>query len=399
MRPFRLWHAGGMCAVAGLLAVAAAHPGSAEAKEKKTEAAAEDEDIDYVQLAARLIKDGHTDRAEATLNEVDLKKEGVDLPRFYTLEGLVRLEQKHYEPARESFRKAIASGQEEKVVFLYLARAHFGLKDYKGVIGALHKAGKAGAGVPGTFLMKSQAHWELEQHAEAFAALDAGHEAFPKVPEFTRIKIFYLIDLGLFQEASRVGEEYLARAEATADDYAAVGEGLRQSKQYGPARDILEAARLRFPDNEKILVMLAHTYLDDDHPLIGAMLFEEAARLNPKYSLEAAELYIRAGRYERALSLNQRVIDQKAKIKQRLSVLIRMERFGMVTGMAPRLSRLGLLDDENIRYALAYAYFKTQQFDQAEDQLKRITDARLFQNAMQLRKAMASCREAGWECT
>ena len=67
--------------------------------------------------------------------------------------------------------------------------------------------------------------------------------------------------------------------------------------------------------------------------------------------------------------------------------------------MLPKLSRLGLLSDENIRYALAYAYYKTGRFERAEEQLKPIQDPQLFESALQLRKAMAACREAGWECT
>jgi tetratricopeptide (TPR) repeat protein len=246
--------------------------------------------------------------------------------------------------------------------------------------------------------MRARAHWELRQHDAAFRSLDAGQKAFPGQPEFSRIKLFYLIDLGLFQEVSRVGSTYLSRKNATADDYAAVGEGLRRSKQLTKARDVLEAAQLRFPDDEKIRVLLAHTYLDAGRPLIAAMLFEEAARREPKYALEAAELYLKAGRLERALFNNARVLDPVAKAKQRLGILLKQESFHLVAGMAPHLSRLGLLADQNVRYALAYAHFKAGEFEEAERHLKPVTEPRLFESAMQLRKAMATCREAGWEC-
>jgi tetratricopeptide (TPR) repeat protein len=381
----------------GLTALAALPSSDASAKDKDSKEE-EADDIDYVALAARLIKDGHFDRAEIVLKEVDLKKPGVDASRFHTLVGLVQLKKGAAADARKSFQKAITAGQKEKVIYLYLAQASFALKDYKGTIAALRKAGKEGRDVPGTYYMRSQAHWELGQRGQALTALDEGQKAFPKQTEFTRIKLFYLIDLGLFQEVARVGEKFLSRPDVTADDYAAVGEGLRQSKQLEHARDVLEAAHLRFPEDEKLLVLLAHTYLDDGHPLIAAMLFEDAARLEPKYALEAAELYLKAGRLERALANNSRVGDQKAKMKQRLSVLLKMDRFNMIIGMEPRLSRLGLLSDENIRYALAYSYFKVSEFDKAEGHLKQLTDARLFESAMQLRKAMATCREAGWEC-
>ena len=246
--------------------------------------------------------------------------------------------------------------------------------------------------------MRSQSHWELGQHDAAFLALDAGLKAFPEQSEFSRIKLVHLIELGLFQEVSRIGEAYLERPHATADDYAAVGEGLRQSKQFAQAHAVLEAAHLRFPEDEKISVLLAHTYLDEGRPLVAALLFEDAARRWPRYSLEAAELYLEARRFERALFNNARVLDSAAKMKQRLAILLEQEQFNLVIGMAPSLSRLDLTADQSIRYALAYAYFKVGEFNHAEAHLKQVNEPKLFESALSLRKAMATCREAGWEC-
>src|SRR5690606_13140073 len=147
-----------------------------------------------------------------------------------------------------------------------------------------------------------------------------------------------------------------------AEEYVAIAEALRSAKAYERAQLLMEGARLRYPENENILVQLAHCYLDAGRHIPAAMVFEDAARINPKYTLEAAELYKEAGLLHRAHWLNARVVDQKAKTKQRLSLLVEGQDFEAVTAMLPKLSRLGLLSDENMRYAVAYAYFKTGQF-------------------------------------
>lgn len=368
----------------------------AEAKPRGDEAQAEE--VDHLALAARLFKDGHVDRAETVLRQIDVSAEGVDLPRLYTLQGLVFLKQGAHEKAIGSFERAVGAGQAEPVIHLYLAQSHFALKDHVRTLEALAKAGPAGADVPGTFFMRSQSHWELGQHDAAFGALEEGLKVFPDQSELSRIKLVYLIELGLFQEVSRIGQAYLERPGATAEDHAAVGEGLRQSKQLAQARSVLEAAHLRFPEDEKINVLLAHTYLDEGRPLVAALLFEDAARRWPKYSLEAAELYLEAGRHERALFNNTRVLDSAAKLKQRLAILLKQEQFNLVIGMAPSLVRLELTADQNIRYALAYAHFKVGELDGAEAHLEQISEPRLFESTLQLRKAMATCKEAGWEC-
>ena len=68
------------------------------------------------------------------------------------------------------------------------------------------------------------------------------------------------------------------------------------------------------------------------------MLLERVARTEPKYVVEAAELFRRSGRLERALFLNKRIADQKAKIKQRLQILLELERFEMIVAMEARHS-------------------------------------------------------------
>jgi hypothetical protein len=67
--------------------------------------------------------------------------------------------------------------------------------------------------------------------------------------------------------------------------------------------------------------------------------------------------------------------------------------------MTPRLSRLGLLDDQSIVYALAYAFYKTGDFEETERWLKRLTKPELFRRAIQLRKAIQACKEMGWSCS
>jgi len=138
--------------------------------------------------------------------------------------------------------------------------------------------------------------------------------------------------------------------------------------------------------------------MDSGSVLSSALVMEEVARRDPAYLIEAAELYRRAGRLERALFLNAHVADQKAKMKQRLQILLQLERFEMVSAMEARLSRLGLLEDEQIRYALAYGFFMIRDFEAAERHLVGLHDRELFQKGVALRQAIVSCREAGARC-
>lgn len=368
---------------------------SALAKENKEKA---DEEVDFLGLAARLIADNKVDRAAQMLLQFDKAAEGADLAKYHTLQGLVHLKQGSARDAIVSFESAIKAGQADPAIHLYLAQAHFSLKDYKKTISHLKSAGPAAKESPAAFGILAQSHFELKEYEPAFKALDGGRAAFPQDRSLLRTKIFYLVELGLYQEVTALSENYLKAKDIDESEYIALSEALRRGRQTARAQSILGQARLRFPESTQVAVQLAHTYVDEQKPLSAAMLFEDAARFDPKYSLEAAELYKQAGRTELALALNSRITDQKEKLKQRLSLMLEGQRFEIVLGMLPALSRVGLMADDNVRYATAFAAYKLGEFEQAETLLRPIKDPELFRASTGLRKAMSSCRESGWEC-
>ncbi|MFA9460018.1 tetratricopeptide repeat protein [Thiohalorhabdus sp. Cl-TMA] len=356
------------------------------------------EEVDYVSLGARLLKDGHLGRAESALKKADPAAEEVDAARLYTLWGLVDLKRGENASARDHLRRAIDAGQTGKTVYLYLAQAHYRLQEYRPTIDAIERAGLGEQDNPNLYAILARSHWELENGAEAWAALDAGQKRYPEHTAFLRQKIFYLIELELYQKAARLGEEYLAGARATVADYLAIGRAMRRSGQLEQARDFLEAARLQYPGDPRLGMELAQVYLKLDQTLTAAQIYEQAAFRDPELLTEAAELYRRSGKLYRALNLNAQVADSGKKLKQRLAILLETERYAMAAAMRDDLLRAGLLENEDIRYALAYARFKNGEFEKAEAQLSRLTRSDLFRKATKLRKAMADCRDAAWKC-
>lgn len=379
-----------------LVLSAVAMPSSTSARDDREEAEAEK--IDHLSLGARLVADGHHDRALAVLQEVDRSDANVDLPKLHFLLGSIYAAKQLHEQARDAFLASVKSGQQNPAIHLYLAQEYFQLAEYERAIASLDRAPKLASENPGTFTMRAEAHWRLKQAQGALNTLDRGIARFPDFGKLFQMKVAYLLELGLYQEVVRAGDSYLERPSVAPADFVAIAEGFRRSKQLHEARLIMERAHLRFPDELDVQVQLANIYNDLQRPLTAAMLYEAAARRTPKYSFESAELYKEAGRLSRALSLNARVLEPEKKLKQRLAILLAMERFEMVAGMEASLSRSGLTKDENIRYALAYGYFKNGDFESAEQHLKRLSSAALFEKATALRKAMASCREAGWAC-
>ncbi|MBK9661993.1 MAG: hypothetical protein IPO71_02370 [Nitrosomonas sp.] len=363
------------------------------AAEKKPQTA------DFIELAAVMLKDGHSDRALLALQSVDLDNKKTDLARFYTLQGLAYLNLDDLVAAKDSLQRAIANGQKDPAIYSYLAQACFGLKDYQQTIQAIVKAGDQVNKDATLITLKAESYWHLKDTSAAINALNDGQRIFPDDFRFLKRKVFYFVELGLYQEAVNLGRDYLKRSKAVAADYIALGNALRLSREFQEALNILEVARLQFPQDEIVAKLLAHTYLDQGKLNSAAFILEQAALLNPKLQAEAAEIYRRAGRFHKALTLNESIDDQKVKFKQRLSILLALKQYERAANMESSLYRTGLLEDQDVRYALAYALFSIRRYPEANKHLDHLKNAELFRKGTELRRLMEVCKTEPWQCT
>ena len=382
--------------LAGLVAPLA---GWSQQEVEPAEAENPQEPVEFLSLAAVLIGDGNYQRARNILAGVDTRAEDLDLARYHTLAGLVALNLDELPLAATEFEDAIAAGQTEPVVRLYLAQAYFGQARYEQTLEQLDLADADTTRVPSVFLMRAQSHWELENYAAAWEVLGRGRAEFPdRAGDFARRQVFLLVDQGLYQEAADQGLQFLESGLGTSDDAVAIGNALRETGQYRQAAVILEKARLSAPENVMLGKVLSHVYLDQGRELAAADVMRTTALHDNGLASDAAELYKRAGWLIQALSLNAQVIDQPKKLKQRLAIFLELNRFEQAAGMERDLIRVGLLGDEDIRYALAYALFKSGDFARAEQHLQQLTRSDLFRRAVELRRAMEQCAESPWMC-
>ncbi|MBD8527030.1 tetratricopeptide repeat protein [Pseudomarimonas arenosa] len=356
------------------------------------------DEVDYVELAALLARDGESQKAADALAKVDLAAEGVDLAKYHTVAGLVALDLKQLAQAVESFAAAISAGQVDPLIHLYRAQALFGLERYDEVIKAIDAAGDAVSGLSGAWLMRAHANWMLDRKQAAMDTLAEAAQRFPANTSFQRRQVFYLIEAGLYQQAADLGRDYLQRVEGKPEDFVAIGTALRRARSFDEALGFLEQARLQHPQDDAISKALAQTWLEKGNAYAAAEILAEVAERERSLFAESAELFRRAGHPMRALMLNARVEDSERKLKQRVGILVELKRFEQVAGMESELYRAGLLADEDLRYALAYAFFRGGNFEAVERHLSALTRSDLFRKATELRRLMQDCSGQRWTC-
>ena len=381
-------------------------------------AATEEAAVDYLELAAVLTRDGAWERAAAALARVDPAAPATDARRYHSVRGMLALGQQDLARAAEACAAAIAASEVaaeadaavavDPQLHIQHAQALFGLERWQDALAALDAAGDAVAGLSGAWLMRAHAHWQLGnqeqgqheqgQQQRALEVLADAAARFPANAEFARRQVFYLIELGLFQEAGALGLLQLQRSVGNAADHVVIGTALRRARSYDAALGVLEPAQLQFPDDGLVARALAQTWLERGDPLAAAEILARQTEREPVLLPEAAELFRRAGRRVRALALNARIAEQPRKLQQRVGLLVELGRFAEVAGMEEALYRNGLLEDEDIRYALAYARFQLGDHAAAERHLKALTRPELFRRATEMRRLMQDCAGAQWAC-
>lgn len=398
---------------------------------------ADDTAVDRIALATLMIYDAKYDKARHELEQADRDAAGFDAAKYYTVFGVLESKTGDQHAAIVHYEKAIAAtkvkvfeapklykkrehlfkigGSDEAVeaapafdpekvrrekiekLYVYLSQAYYKIREYRRSVEALDNAGELGRNRSALFAFRGECYWKLKSHAEAIEALSAGYAKFGD-PALLKQKFYYYAELELYQAAVETSMDYMAKVGQKDEDYVTLAQMLMGAGQIDPAITVLEEAKLRFPKNAKIGVLLAHGYLKKEMPYSGAALLESSAHYDEKYRKDAVEMFRRVRNYPHAIFLNSLMTDKVEKLRQKVAIHIDRGEFEKVIGLKEGMERYGMLEDDNLRYALAYAYYMARDYDAAEAQLKKIMDSELFAKATVIRKNIELCRDDSMEC-
>ncbi len=356
------------------------------------------DEVDHLALATTLAADGHFDRAKLALKSVNLEDKNLDKQNFHLVSGLVDLNTQDWKSAIKHF-KLLIEGSEKKadtpVYFEYYAQALYGDGQYSAALRNVEKVGPAANKNPGIWLLKIDSLTKLKRNEEAWTSINSAEKYLPDDIRFVRIKVQFLLELGLFSSAAQAAEKLMKHPKATAEDALALGEGLRKGGALKGAILFLEGARIRFPEkgNTKMSALLAYCYAQDGKYLAAAELLSIAAEDDDKFRIESAEMYIKAGKMSQAMYQNGLVQEQKSKLRQRVAILVDLGQYEKISALYPRLKRLKVLEDDALRYAVAYAQFQTADLRASLVTLKGIKDSNYFDSATKLREIIIRCQK------
>ena len=403
----------------------------------------EEQTINHVEIATILFYDGKYDKALEALQMAKDSHVEIDWMKYYSMRGMIFLKEEKYTKAVHALQRAIAetrkkvykapvvAKEKKKVLFslfsdtnsinkpqalvpdfnpeklrkekieelyIYLSQAFYKNKQYIYAAEALDNAGDRGRENASLFAFRAECYWKASQKASAIAALSKGSKLFPKDTTLLKQKFYYFAELKLYQASIDAAKAYMKKVPANAQEYISLAQMLMSGGELMVAIKVLEEAKMRFPASSKVHVLLGHYYKQRDMPYTTAHLFEEASYYDSKYLKETAEMYRRTGELTRALYFNSMMLDTAEKTKQKVAIFVTRGEFEKIIGLNDALNRYGLLKDDNMRYALAYAYYVVKDYEKSETHLKKIQDDALFSKATVIRKNIEKCKMNPLEC-
>ena len=403
----------------------------------------EEQTINHMEIATIMYYDGKYGKALDELQKAKESHTNIEWDKYHNMRGLIFLKEEKYDTSIASFKEAIKAtkvkvyvppveekskreylfkvfSDEKKVekplvkkpvfdaeklrkdqieeIYIYLSQAYYKAEQYINAVHALDSAGEKGRNSASLFTLRAECYWKADQKGSAIDALSRGAKLFPKDATLLKQKFYYFAELKLYQASIDAAKAYMKKIPASAQEYISLAQMLQSGGESEEAIKVLEEAKLKFPSSAKIHILLGHYYNQKDMPHVTADLFEKGSYYDSTYIKEAAEMYRRNGELAHALYLNSMMTDKEEKTKQKVAIFIGKGEFEKIIGLKDALDRYGLLQNDNMRYALAYAYYMVKDYDRAEAELKKIEDDELFSKATVIRKNIEKCRSNSLEC-
>jgi tetratricopeptide (TPR) repeat protein len=403
----------------------------------------EEQTINHMEIATIMYYDGKYDKALEELQQAKDSHTKIEWDKYYNMRGLIFLKNENYQASIDAFKQAIIATKQkvyeppveeqpkreylftvfspktnveapvakkplfdpEKLrkdqieeIYIYLSQAYYKSEQYINAVHALDEAGEKGRASASLFTLRAECYWKADQKGAAIDALSRGAKLFPNDATLLKQKFYYFAELKLYQAAIVAAKAYMKKMPANVQEYISLAQMLQSGGESEEAIKVLEEAKLKFPSSAKVDILLGHYYNQKDMTHVTADLFEEGSYYDPIYLKEAAEMYRRNGELAHALYLNSMMTDKEEKTKQKVAIYIERGEFEKIIGLKDAMDRYGLLQNDNMRYALAYAYYMVKDYDQAEAELKKIEDDELFSKATVIRKNIEKCRSNSLEC-
>ena len=354
-------------------------------------------------VAAEALFEHNPAQALAVLRSVHEERRTLDRARFLRVRGLVHLRLQHHAAAADDLQAARSAlgvtvdALPDAVLDAAIARAEFGRGACKPALSALSRLGDRALAAPDTAVIKVECLWLERAYVRAATSLERAIALTPNDGGLRLLRARFALEGNLPRAAAA---DLLVGIDCGASLMATLPLAQKTADQDpGAAAPVWQALAAAFPDDSRAAAALASASAGQD-PGDASAWAQRALRASPDDDtrvLRAAEALRVEGRTQEALRLNAQASGPD-KLKQRVALLVDDGAWERVVALRASLAQAGLLKDDAVRYAIAYAHYAIGELGAAEAMLDGIADAQLFVRASELRAVITGCQAAEERC-
>lgn len=350
---------------------------------------------DPVLLAAKLVGDGNYSRAQSIVSTIDVEDLGEHVATYYTTIGLISLQQGYYSEALSYFEEAKRNVEEGKegpstvTLALYIAQCFYMLEEYTTALTTLQEADQERLE---TLILQSKSTLKLQKWEECWSFVHRAKQLHPHSLEIWEIEFSMYIQLKLEQRIADTIAQFIETQVVPEETYLKLSREMIDASLYDSASTLLQLGRYQFY-SEPLWAASAYVEILLENWLVAGDLLAVLSQSDPKYALEAATMYQKGDDISKALLYNSLALDSEEKVKQRFSIFIASKRYEQAIALEQRLQQWKLIEDENIRYGMAYAFYFVEEDTKSLQYLKGISSPKLFDQSLALRRAVEQRQE------
>lgn len=349
-------------------------------------------EIDYLALSELLLKNKNYKRAGAALKNAFNDLEDED--HYYLLKGLYSLRMNKVDQAIGDLKRVSRSEFNLKKS-AYLAEAYIQKNNFKLAQFWSEKI-PADVTTPLSLLrLKAEIFFKRGNAKSLFDTLNVATTSNQRAG--IRLTIHYLLELGLYKEASRQVFSALKLSKKNSDCIS-IAHLLISKEQYDQAILALEYSLVHYGHQAETLNLLASLYNQKQMSFVAGDFYRRLAYVDPSQSFLASEYLAQNGQHMQSSFVSFGIYDSGRKLSQKLGQYLQSERYDLAMSLSQSLKQNNGFSSDDVKYAMAYTYLVQGEYDRSSSLLNRIKNPKLITKSVELLKLVNECKESHWEC-
>lgn len=354
------------------------------------------DDYEGYELVRALVDDNKLDLANEQLKEMS-KDSASGFHKYWS--GVVQFKKGNFKEAEKLLNQAHFGNEtpEKQKRDLFLGRTQFNLNSFEDCAKHLKGVIDTSTATENDIILLAWCERKSNAPDKAWSTLVKSIKTAKSLDVLQAANDF-LISQKMFNLATQLSLDWLALRSRQSSDFITVADFFNKSGHPQGRLHVLEMARIKYPLDIDVNLNLNQIYYEKGMLLAVEEGFARASLVDAKYSYHAAEINRQTGRYERSQYFNARIPDEKERLKQKLAIYVDKGQFAMIASLESILQRSPLINDDEIRYALAYSLVRMGEYKRPLQYLAKITNKDFLEKTVILRNALTDCVENNKVC-